>query len=427
MQWIMSCREDLTWIIGSAVSSFIMLALYLLLVVTLKLPFILGAGVLYAIFLIFFDGTHIFATYTRTYFNKPFFKENKPLLICSIGLIFAGPLFVLGAFALDGIESARGAFIILNRFGFTFAYFHVIRQHWGFMSIYRRKNDVNNGKLNRYLDGCVLGFGLMTPFIYALQSFKSLHTAELSSMLTINWAVLSQYLLGLVMVSVILKVICLLFRLPPNLNLFFNGLLIIFSTVTIFLNMALHIGLSSLLQLALRISSAGAAISLCAYIGYALWRYRMTKSINFPKHLFAFTVLFTHASIFLIDLHPVIYVICITIFHDIQYHKIVRHTNIVQFKETDPTRNGFVVTITEKIVVFIALALFWNLFSTIPRTASHLFIATPLINYVASAFFWGYPFHHYFLDSIIWKIRKDPALQQSLKLNQTITARSAPS
>jgi hypothetical protein len=33
-----------------------------------------------------------------------------------------------------------------------------------------------------------------------------------------------------------------------------------------------------------------------------------------------------------------------------------------------------------------------------------------------AAFFWGYAFIHYYLDSKIWRVRRDPSVGQALKL-----------
>jgi hypothetical protein len=33
------------------------------------------------------------------------------------------------------------------------------------------------------------------------------------------------------------------------------------------------------------------------------------------------------------------------------------------------------------------------------------------------AFLWGYAFIHYYLDSKIWRVRRDPSVGEALKMN----------
>ena len=99
-----------------------------------------------------FDGTHIFGTATRTYFDPEMRRGNRRLLFGSLAFFFAlGPAMVL----LGG----KGYLALLVA---AWAYYHVIRQHYGFMVLYK----VKNRELDRrgfMLDRVFLGVTMVFP------------------------------------------------------------------------------------------------------------------------------------------------------------------------------------------------------------------------------------------------------------------------
>ena len=77
-----------------------------------------------------FDGTHIFATASRTYFNAEARARDRNLLYGSLLVFFSlGPLMVLAG--------QKGLLALLVG---VWAYYHVIRQHYGFLVLYKVKN-----------------------------------------------------------------------------------------------------------------------------------------------------------------------------------------------------------------------------------------------------------------------------------------------
>jgi hypothetical protein len=62
LRWIIGARDDLVWFIGSVVSSYALFALY----VARLLPLI----PMVAVWAILIDAPHVFATYSRTYFDR---------------------------------------------------------------------------------------------------------------------------------------------------------------------------------------------------------------------------------------------------------------------------------------------------------------------------------------------------------------------
>ena len=77
-----------------------------------------------------FDGTHIFATASRTYFDREARVRNRRLFYGSLLFFFSlGPVMVLAGW--------KGWLYLLVG---AWAYYHVIRQHYGFMVLYKVKN-----------------------------------------------------------------------------------------------------------------------------------------------------------------------------------------------------------------------------------------------------------------------------------------------
>jgi hypothetical protein len=77
-----------------------------------------------------FDGTHIFATASRTFFRSGSARGERRLFYGSLAVFFAlGPAMVLLGW--------KGLLALLVG---VWAYYHVIRQHYGFMVLYKVKN-----------------------------------------------------------------------------------------------------------------------------------------------------------------------------------------------------------------------------------------------------------------------------------------------
>jgi hypothetical protein len=79
VRWIISAREDLVWFIGSVVTSYALFALYVGGVVPL-LPMVVAWAVLV-------DAPHVFATFSRTYFDREERRARPRLLWLPLSVI----------------------------------------------------------------------------------------------------------------------------------------------------------------------------------------------------------------------------------------------------------------------------------------------------------------------------------------------------
>src|ERR1041385_5290957 len=143
-RWIISRRVDLSLITGSSLVGYI----YLLLFTVLHVPITW----LWWFWSVGFDGTHIFGTASRTFFDSEARARHPQLLYGSLLLFFAiGPVMVLAG--------AKGYLALLVG---TWAYYHVVRQHYGFLVMYRVKNH-DTAPADQTLDRVFLGVMLLFP------------------------------------------------------------------------------------------------------------------------------------------------------------------------------------------------------------------------------------------------------------------------
>src|SRR5215210_2113050 len=92
LRWIIGARDDLIWFIGSVVSSYALLFLYVSGVLPL-LPMV-------ALWAVLIDAPHVFGTFSRTYFDRAE-RQNRGRLLWGSLLFFAvGPIMVFAGLGL---------------------------------------------------------------------------------------------------------------------------------------------------------------------------------------------------------------------------------------------------------------------------------------------------------------------------------------
>ncbi len=178
-RWIIAPGIDLAFVIGSALAGYA----YLVLNVVLHVPI----SFLWWFWSVGFDGTHIFGTASRTFFDSEARRSRRTLLFGSAAFFFAlGPVLVL-----------VGGKAVLAMIVAVWAYYHVIRQHYGFMVLYKVKNR-DLAKPDNFLDRWFLG--VMTVFP-PFHRFFIHHPEELRS--PISFPRLEPFLWALVAATVL--------------------------------------------------------------------------------------------------------------------------------------------------------------------------------------------------------------------------------
>src|SRR4051812_17917533 len=119
-RWIISRNQDLIWFIGSAVISYCALGFMAL-----------GVGVALIQFIWFFgiDGPHVQSTITRTYFDKAERARLGWFLWIPVPLLLVGPVVAFAGYAS-----------LFFLFAVCWQQFHIVKQHFGFMMLYKAKN-----------------------------------------------------------------------------------------------------------------------------------------------------------------------------------------------------------------------------------------------------------------------------------------------
>jgi hypothetical protein len=155
--WIISASQDLLWLQGSVLAGVALLVFFR------WAPPLAPAGgatqpALLALLLwgIVFDGTHVVGTYARSYLAPdPQARAGLPGRWSWL-LLALGPLVALVDYVRPGL------FPMFLLAALLWAYWHLVRQHWGFVALYRRR--APDGSPAR-LDEALLWLGCLYPFV----------------------------------------------------------------------------------------------------------------------------------------------------------------------------------------------------------------------------------------------------------------------
>src|SRR5918998_6349118 len=145
MRWLISAREDLVWFIGSVVTSYLLFAVYVWGWVPL-VPMVAAWAILV-------DAPHVFATFSRTYFDREERRARGRLLWGSLLFFAVGPLAVVAGLGF--------LFFFLAA---LWAYYHLVKQHYGFMVLYKKKNS-DLARADNFLDRAFLALAFWLPFV----------------------------------------------------------------------------------------------------------------------------------------------------------------------------------------------------------------------------------------------------------------------
>ncbi len=162
--WIVSPLYDLGFFFGGAILALAFLGLTA------------GLGVsIVAVFwfwLAFLDGPHIGATFTRTYVDRDEWRRRGRLLGLSLLILLLGPAVVL----INVAAGSEEPFALFLGFANLYAFHHVVRQHYGFLALYKAKGVgvdrqlglPSSGTRQFHLDKWFIYLGCWLPYGYLL-------------------------------------------------------------------------------------------------------------------------------------------------------------------------------------------------------------------------------------------------------------------
>jgi len=360
--WLVDRRQDLLSTVGGLGASLVLLGLHLWGGVS--------SVVLWWAWILALDGPHIFATVSRTYLDRRERESRRRLLWGSLGWFAVGPLFV----ALSvGVGSRLPFELFLAAVG-IWAYWHVVRQHYGLMSLYQRKNgDVH--PVDRRIDSLTLYVGLLAPFA----AFAVTHGSA-RRMLGLGAEPGRELLLAQVCWAAVLAVV----------------------------------GLFAARQ---------------------VQRWRAGAGINGPKVLLLAAALGLSALLFsppvVARIEFIMVAVVVTAFHNIQYHGIVwfYHRNRYHTPSADRAAFGLAPRVSQRFLIYAACGVAFTLlyrglgcgFGAHPGCGTfdaHVMLGAGVsLRDLMVGFIWGFGMHHYYLDQKIWRVSRDSGLNKDLKLS----------
>jgi hypothetical protein len=313
---------------------------------------------------ILIDAPHVFGTFSRTYFDRTE-RQNRPRLLWGSLLFFAiGPAMVLA-----------GAGFVFFFVAALWAYYHLVKQHYGFMVLYKKKNG-DLAAIDNALDRLLLLFTFNYPFV----AFIARDPAAMA-------------------------------RVPGPLRNGVGGLATLLLVVTVVLTVI--------------------------WLGRQLQRWLTGQPLNIPKYLLLLAAIPMHWIVLLTPMpdKPIAIVAILTIYHNLQYHRLIWFHNQKYSARPSGDRTsltahekfGAAELISRRLLFYIGFGLLFGLIYQGPRQYLGYLslkhgqgvgaVEQSLAIQLGIAFLWGYAFIHYYLDSKIWRVRRDPSVGKALNMN----------
>jgi hypothetical protein len=343
-KWIVSERADLLWFTaGGAAASYIFWALWRFTHVPLLL--------LVAIWAIVFDETHGFATISRTYFDAEERARRGRWLWGSLAFFLViGPVMILLHLG-DWLELATE----------LWGYYHIFKQHYGFMMLYKAKNRDFN-PVDMRLDKNFFAAAFYYPFL-----IYPLHNKEAAELLPFP-------------------------VLPRPAAILQDVLLFLLILITL------------------------------VYLARQIQKWRLGLPLNWPKQLLFAAAIPVNYLLFSSAMPLLGVYAAVTIYHNIQYHRLVWFYNQNKYGH-DPDRSrkfGLATLVSGRWLFYVAAAaLYAIIFDVVPRFVLKDGVGLMNIgtrNEIIFSFFAAPGLLHYWLDGHIWKVRRDPELREYLQL-----------
>jgi hypothetical protein len=363
--WIIDRRTDLLFLIGPCVFGYLLLYLH----VGLGLSSLL----IFWFWQVSVNGAHFFATYSRTYFDRQEWRERGSLLLGSFLWIGLGPLVLIVDYVTD-MDVLAQLFVLLQ---ISWNYLHVVRQHYGVLCLYQKKNNEISGASNR-IDYWLFHIAMFGPFVIWMSRYPFVH-----------------------------KVVADVFDWPePPWNV--------------------H-------PLAIRACESVILACGAVFLAKAVVDARRTGVLNLPKILLFATFFGLHSLLYLwlpaaCAFDALLIVAVMTYPHNVQYMAIVWHYNKRHYQ---PARGQFGVAefINRNVPRFLILSVLFGLafyyllwffggrempFASAMALTSEATLGGHNVARMVATLGSGVAFSHFYLDQNIWRVNRDPKVARTL-------------
>ena len=416
-----NARQDWMYIILSTVSGFLMIAFYFVLKNLVKLDEFTASIITLVLFSLLFDVRHFFPTYTRTFLDKDYFRENKSWLLGSTAAIIFIPLisyFIL----IQGEAMAYDGQIVLSfarRVTLTLGFYHLVKQNWGFIAIYKKKfNEPENGS-DRW-EKLVLLSGSFIPFVY-LAKTRIIWFADETSAFTPNvndlahvvelWGKISAFTLVL---GLFFLVIGFAINAKPQYKFVSRNLGYYFLAIFVVIKLILVKGSDEVLSALL------IALFLVFILSISITFQKAIKfgKLNVRKWAMFVSAFVLYWGVFSLPIeNTMLIIIGITIPHNIQYLVFVGLFNKKHYSKS-AKNHGFATILSQKAILFFLVSLIFAFLFELGRTGTNLNLFTEpdafILKNIVAFLFLSLVLHHYYLDAVIWRVRKDESLGKDI-------------
>jgi hypothetical protein len=338
---------------------------------------------------LFIDGPHFWPTLVRTFLDPEEWKLRGPVLRRSLLLFLLGPAIIMlpvllaAAVGVFGSSpparlAALGAPAVLVVF-LSWAYFHVVRQHWGFFRLYKRRADDFDPRYER-LDTWFFHLAMfLPPLLFVTGPWYPTDSA-----------------------------------LYPNLGLQAP----LFGEASV----------GSLLHPVLWAAYVGA---LLLYAGSLVVRLRAGELLNGCKLMFLAAIVPVHMVAFVHPALPLFSQALVGVGHALQYQRIVWRYGSGKYRGPEAGRHGLAARCFRNPWLYLlpGLAFTWLLLrgpwiewltQRVGGLLDSAFTGSSLPPTLGVSLLWGFflgwLFQHYYLDARIWRLSRDQEVRRSLNV-----------
>jgi hypothetical protein len=238
------------------------------------------------------------------------------------------------------------------------AYYHLVKQHYGFMVLYKKKNH-DLAKIDNALDRLFILVAMTYPFV----AFVARDRDAMQ-------------------------------RVPQQIA-----------------------GGISYLASALFVLTITIAL---VWLARQLQRAAKGEPLDAPKYLLLAAAIPMHWIVLLTPMpqQAIAVVAILTVYHNLQYHRLIWFHNKKYAGEAARERHGAAELISRRLIYYIAFGVLFGLWYQLPRRlVGEAYGQQSLYAQLAASFFWGYAFIHYHLDAHIWRVRRDPSVGKALHMD----------
>lgn len=410
--WILSPQKDLLFYIGSALVGWLYVAIIVWAIFTLQNPITDALAVVtlgniqvpltlqllvVVSWAIILDAPHVWATLGRTLFDPDEWQVRRREIWFSFIWFLVGPVAITVPYAVGSLTAPLGfplstatlSFGALGYFIFfrLWAYYHVVRQHWGFFALYKRKASDHDPTGDR-VDWWFFNLSLYMPLLMFMTSSFYLTTPGYRD-IGLQTPIVGQWSL---------------------------------STVLYPTAWALYLG------------------AILLYASFQVQRWIGGSRLNGSKLLYMALIVPLHLVAYSHPIMAVFLVPLVTVGHNIQYHCIVY--SFAQNKYLVKTerefrwvralfKNFWIYALAGLVFTFVlyrgpwidflkhfmGLSLDRTILNSLAMMAGVQDPATlSLGERVFAACITGFAMQHYYLDAKIWRVNRDKNVQKYLKV-----------